>query len=643
MKRYLGQDKKTIMSILKSLKYRIIMKNFLLFTFAFFFSFAVVSAQVVILDFEEAGTSTTFSYFGSDLEPDVGATEVIANPDPSGINTSAMVSNFMTLASGQVWQGAYSNPNPSIPVNLVTATEICLDVWVPQATLLALKLENGNLANWITTQDITETNTWTEVCFDISAPSIEDPMEVAVGGVYSTVVFFFDFNIDNVDATYYFDNLEIIGGSSEPVDVTLSVDMNNYVGDFTTVFLSGTFNDWSADSNPLTDDDADGVWTTTVNLDPGSYEYKFQLDGWANQEQFNGYESCTVTDPSGEFHNRSLVVALEETLPTVCFNSCYACGEGVMITINLGEGSTVVDDSGLFIAGGGNFGTPGDYPLSDNGDGTWSLTIEREVGFTSYFTFTNGACADWACKENVAGQDCANPDNFNDRSMGPIMQDTIIATCFGMCTTTTDCSDPGAGDITFMVDMNSYAGSFTTAYVTGTFAGWSGDAHPMTDDDADGVWTTTIPLSSGPIEYKFEVDNWTDQELFTEGDPCTVTNGGFTNRTLTVDGDQEVCFIWGTCDGCTVGLNDIAVDNAIFKVQPTLVKSETTLIFGDTYTAAKELSVFNALGQMVAEVKVEAGITQYILDVNNFEDGLYFINVTTEAKQQTQKIIVNRN
>ncbi len=172
------------------------MKKFLLISLSFLFSFTILSAQVVILDFESDETSTTFQYFGSDLEfEDPNHTLIIDNPDASGINTSATVGQFNTLASGQTWQGAFSEPNPSTPINLVTATEVCMDVWVPQTTLLALKLEQGSIGDWITTQEITETNTWTEVCFDVTQNSIEGDMLPASGGVYARVVFFFDFQL----------------------------------------------------------------------------------------------------------------------------------------------------------------------------------------------------------------------------------------------------------------------------------------------------------------------------------------------------------------------------------------------------------------------------------------------------------------
>lgn len=45
-----------------------------------------------------------------------------------------------------------------------------------------------------------------------------------------------------------------------------------------TVYVAGSFNDWSKKANPMTDADGDGVWETTISLDPGIYEYRFLLD-----------------------------------------------------------------------------------------------------------------------------------------------------------------------------------------------------------------------------------------------------------------------------------------------------------------------------------------------------------------------------
>jgi len=45
------------------------------------------------------------------------------------------------------------------------------------------------------------------------------------------------------------------------------------------VAVVGDFNDWNPDKNLLRDEDGDGIWTVTLNLEPGRYEYMFILDG----------------------------------------------------------------------------------------------------------------------------------------------------------------------------------------------------------------------------------------------------------------------------------------------------------------------------------------------------------------------------
>jgi hypothetical protein len=46
-----------------------------------------------------------------------------------------------------------------------------------------------------------------------------------------------------------------------------------------TVAIAGDFNGWNSQANPLEDPDGDGIWTATLDLEPGRYEYMFVLDG----------------------------------------------------------------------------------------------------------------------------------------------------------------------------------------------------------------------------------------------------------------------------------------------------------------------------------------------------------------------------
>ena len=46
-----------------------------------------------------------------------------------------------------------------------------------------------------------------------------------------------------------------------------------------TVFLAGSFNDWDPTAKRMTDKKNEGVFTATVNLAPGEYQYKFIING----------------------------------------------------------------------------------------------------------------------------------------------------------------------------------------------------------------------------------------------------------------------------------------------------------------------------------------------------------------------------
>jgi hypothetical protein len=60
------------------------------------------------------------------------------------------------------------------------------------------------------------------------------------------------------------------------------------------VALCGGFNAWSPEATPMNRRD-DGLWETSLALEPGRYEYKFVVDGhWipdplAHENVFNGY------------------------------------------------------------------------------------------------------------------------------------------------------------------------------------------------------------------------------------------------------------------------------------------------------------------------------------------------------------------
>ena len=227
----------------------------------------------------------------------------------------------------------------------------------------------------------------------------------------------------------------------------------------------------------------------------------------------------------------------------------------VSVTWNLNMTNETVAPEGPSVAGGTDFGTPGDNPMSDpDGDGIWTLTLEVAAGYTGYYTFTNGACPDWGCKENIAGQSCANPDNYNDRQLENITEDTVINTCFGQCTTDGSCTASSDINVTFQVDMSSETIAAEGIFMSGAFDGWCG-CTPMDDADGDGIYTATVTASPGGFEWKFLNGGWAGEEVFdpaVDGE-CTLTTGEFTNRFIMVEGTEDItldAYCFNTCSAC---------------------------------------------------------------------------------------------
>lgn len=112
-------------------------------------------------------------------------------------------------------------------------------------------------------------------------------------------------------------------GVIQPSKVTLSIDLSSYKGAYKTVGVFGTFNNWCGTCDALTDEDGDGVYTTTIEARPGEMQYKFILDNQTVEETFEPNTPCTKT--TDVYTNRVAQIAGNTTLETACFNSCAPC------------------------------------------------------------------------------------------------------------------------------------------------------------------------------------------------------------------------------------------------------------------------------------------------------------------------------
>jgi Secretion system C-terminal sorting domain/Carbohydrate-binding module 48 (Isoamylase N-terminal domain) len=174
--------------------------------------------------------------------------------------------------------------------------------------------------------------------------------------------------------------------------VTFKVDMSNVVS-YTTPELNGNFNNWCGNCAQMTDADGDDIWEVTVQLNAGSYQYKYSYDNWSGSELLTPGSSCTQT--TGEFTNRIVQVSGTLVLPVVCWSSCLQCAlpTPVQVVFNLDAASQMPENASL----SGNFN---DYcanceTMSALGNGIFSDTLMLLPGvYQYYYRLNNGTVSE---------------------------------------------------------------------------------------------------------------------------------------------------------------------------------------------------------------------------------------------------------
>ena len=160
-----------------------------------------VPSVMPIENFE--GVPPSFTSFGN-----IADIEVLANPDPTGANTTATVAKFIKSTGAEVWGGAFFDVPE--PLDLDNYKTIRVSTWSPVSGIIVkLKLENSLNGAEAFEVDMNSTvaNAWEVLEFDFSA---------APNFTYDRVVIFFDFGNPGNGNEYYFDEIELKGEGGGP-------------------------------------------------------------------------------------------------------------------------------------------------------------------------------------------------------------------------------------------------------------------------------------------------------------------------------------------------------------------------------------------------------------------------------------------
>jgi Secretion system C-terminal sorting domain/Dockerin type I domain len=205
----------------------------------------------VPIDFEAGGHGAdwTWTVFENETNPPV---EILANPDPSGVNTSATVAKFTALQVGQPWAGCESQ-------HLVDLGEFSFDetnstvkvmVWKPVISDVGVKfVEASSEAQPEVKVANTVINEWEELTFDFTGS-----IGMGITGILDQIVIFPDFDLNGrlQDNVCYFDNVTFHPqgatpeGPSEPAP-TPAFAPEHVISLFSNAYTDVTVDTWSAE------------------------------------------------------------------------------------------------------------------------------------------------------------------------------------------------------------------------------------------------------------------------------------------------------------------------------------------------------------------------------------------------------------
>ena len=363
---------------------------------------------------------------------------------------------------------------------------------------------------------------------------------------------------------------------------------------FTDVFVTGPLLGWAGNDgyNALTDDDGDGIYSVTLDFPAGTIEYKYGINGFADQENLiddmqNGGACAPVTDYAG-YANRQ--VAAGATADDT-YGSCTSCADQVepvnlTFQVDMSQYAEGYAYGGVFVNGSFNNWCGGCNPMNDDdGDGIWTLTVSLLPDTIEYKFTLDG----WNYQEEFAGgESCTSTiDGYTNRTVILEAETTLPAVCWESCDVCPDisdvlgCMDATANnynadatlepensctyDLTLSVDASQTA--FGSVSVAGGFNGWNNGSNFMDDSDGDGVYTITLSVGAGAQEYKFLGNgDWGVAESFDGSESCTTAPGQYVNRVVLVEGPtvvETVCY--NSCSACVpdavLGCTDATANN----------------------------------------------------------------------------------
>ncbi len=286
------------------------------------------------------------------------------------------------------------------------------------------------------------------------------------------------------------------------------------------VDIAGSFNGWDGASHHLTDADADSVWDITIDIPEGDIEFKFRLNGDWDTSEFPGgsnrtYTVCSVDQVYECWYNDVSVA------PVIVFNVDM---QDQIDQDNFNPASDYVDIAGSFNGWDG-----ANHHLSANAcnDAIWEIIVSEGIEVDDELQFKFRMNGNWDTAEFPSG------DNRVYTAVANVQEYSVFWNDFDYNFAVTF-----EVNMSYQIKTGNMDPSSDYVDIAGSFNGWDGANHHLTDADADSVWEITLDSLMAPgdvIEFKFRINGSWDTSEFPSGGP---------NRVYIVQDGSQTYSVW---------------------------------------------------------------------------------------------------
>jgi len=291
---------------------------------------------------------------------------------------------------------------------------------------------------------------------------------------------------------------------------TVSANGVHFTGNFKDIDYNGVFENpnlisWDPAAYALT---ANGnIYTYVLDVAAGlPYEFKF-INGndWGSAENIP-----TASQVGGGNGNRWVYIPASTATDTLMLAPIKFSGNApagqklVRLNVDMAK-VTAVSTNGVHLAGNLVEWDPAKFQMANyKGNGEMSGSVYQYMAYVNSgaspeYKFINGN--GWGDSESVPSA-CQVGGGNSNRFLSNITTDTIISkVCFGSCTACVGGVTPKF-NATFRVDMATVCSFDSVDVAGGVINGWAG-GNRLTQVGTSSIYSLTIALDSGEVEYKF--------------------------------------------------------------------------------------------------------------------------------------------